>query len=50
MHVYTLFMQMAYLNDWSLLERDHLSSLSGAVEDLEASTIRLPVTGGARVS
>ncbi|XP_007013862.2 PREDICTED: AUGMIN subunit 8 [Theobroma cacao] len=40
--------QMAYLNDWSLLERDHLSSLSGAVEDLEASTIRLPVTGGAR--
>ncbi|XP_021275586.1 AUGMIN subunit 8-like isoform X2 [Herrania umbratica] len=40
--------QMAYLNDWALLERDHLSSLSGAVEDLEASTLRLPVTGGAR--
>ncbi|OMP01632.1 hypothetical protein CCACVL1_03046 [Corchorus capsularis] len=40
--------QMAYLNDWALLERDHISSLAGAVEDLEASTLRLPVTGGAR--
>ncbi|GLT49576.1 hypothetical protein SLA2020_231250 [Shorea laevis] len=39
--------QMPYLNDWALLERDHISSLSGAVEDLEASTLRLPVTGGA---
>ncbi|XWS73116.1 hypothetical protein CRYUN_Cryun02cG0097700 [Craigia yunnanensis] len=40
--------QMGYLNDWALLERDHTSSLAGAVEDLEASTLRLPVTGGAR--
>ncbi|GLT80479.1 hypothetical protein SLA2020_519170 [Shorea laevis] len=39
--------QMPYLNDWALLERDHISSLSGAVEDFEASTLRLPVTGGA---
>ena len=43
-------MQMGYLNNWALLERDHISSLAGAVEDLEASTLRLPVTGGARVS
>ncbi|XP_022732665.1 AUGMIN subunit 8-like isoform X2 [Durio zibethinus] len=40
--------QMGYLNNWALLERDHISSLAGAVEDLEASTLRLPVTGGAR--
>ncbi|XP_040997264.1 AUGMIN subunit 8-like [Juglans microcarpa x Juglans regia] len=39
--------QMAYLNDWALLENDHIHSLSGAVEDLEASTVRLPVTTGA---
>lgn len=40
---------MTYLDEWALLEEDHISSLAGAVEDLEASTLRLPVTGGARV-
>lgn len=40
--------QMRYLNDWALLERDHISSVSGAAEDLEASTLRLPITGGAK--
>lgn len=40
---------MTYLDEWALVEEDHISSLSGAVEDLEASTLRLPVTGGARV-
>ncbi|KAJ8747609.1 hypothetical protein K2173_014471 [Erythroxylum novogranatense] len=40
--------QMAYLDDWALLEVDHIKSLSGAVEDLESSTLRLPVTGGAK--
>ncbi|KAH9608814.1 hypothetical protein KSS87_017662 [Heliosperma pusillum] len=40
--------QMACLEDWDLLERDHSSSLNGAIEDLEASTLRLPVTGGAK--
>ncbi|KAK4765213.1 hypothetical protein SAY86_026303 [Trapa natans] len=41
--------QMDFLEEWALLERDHISSLVGAVEDLEASTLRLPVTAGARV-
>ncbi|KAK1276204.1 hypothetical protein QJS04_geneDACA003863 [Acorus gramineus] len=41
--------QMAHLDNWALLEREHASSLSGAIKDLEASTLRLPVTGGARV-
>lgn len=40
--------QMVYLDDWASLERDHISSLSGVVEDLEASTVRVPLTGGAR--
>ena len=44
-----MMIQMDYLDDWALLERDHITSLAGAVEDLEASTLRLPVTGGARV-
>lgn len=41
--------QMAYLDDWAVLESDHIDALSGAVEDLEASTLRLPLTGGAKV-
>ncbi|KAG5542025.1 hypothetical protein RHGRI_021759 [Rhododendron griersonianum] len=40
--------QMLYLEDWDLMDRDHSSSLSGATEALEASTVRLPVGGGAR--
>ncbi|XP_042505381.1 AUGMIN subunit 8-like [Macadamia integrifolia] len=40
--------QMSYLEDWAVLERDHLSSLAGAVESLEACTLRIPVSGGAR--
>ncbi|CAM9001869.1 unnamed protein product [Rhodiola kirilowii] len=40
--------QLRYLDDWSSLERDHSSSLAGIVKDLEASTLRLPLTGGAR--
>ncbi|OVA10364.1 Protein of unknown function DUF566 [Macleaya cordata] len=40
--------QMIYLDDWALLEREHSSSLAGAIEALEACTLRLPVTGGAR--
>ncbi|XP_057967600.1 AUGMIN subunit 8-like isoform X2 [Malania oleifera] len=40
--------QMAYLDDWALHERDHYNAVSGAIEDLQASTLRLPVTAGAR--
>lgn len=44
-----MIVQMAYLDDWAVLESDHIAAFSGAMEDLEASTLRLPVTGGARV-
>ncbi|KAL9262256.1 AUGMIN subunit 8-like protein, partial [Drosera capensis] len=40
--------QLAYLEDWALLERGHFTSLAGVVKDLEASTLRVPVTGGAK--
>ncbi|ESW26859.1 hypothetical protein PHAVU_003G154300 [Phaseolus vulgaris] len=40
--------QMTYLDDWAVLERGHIDALSGTVEDLEASTLRLPLTGGAK--
>ncbi|XP_057490836.1 QWRF motif-containing protein 2-like [Actinidia eriantha] len=40
--------QMLYLYDWDLIDRDVSSSLSGAIEALEASTLRLPVVGGAK--
>ncbi|XP_043706227.1 LOW QUALITY PROTEIN: AUGMIN subunit 8-like [Telopea speciosissima] len=42
--------QMAYLDDWVVLERDHLCSLAGATEALEACTLRIPVSGGARAN
>ncbi|XP_057973415.1 QWRF motif-containing protein 2-like [Malania oleifera] len=41
--------QMLYLEEWALLERDHSNSLSGAIEGLKGSTLRLPIVGGARV-
>ncbi|XP_065016562.1 QWRF motif-containing protein 2-like [Musa acuminata AAA Group] len=40
--------QMAYLEEWSLMEKDHLSSLSEAIKALKASTLRLPIVGGAK--
>ncbi|PPR80637.1 hypothetical protein GOBAR_AA40080 [Gossypium barbadense] len=39
--------QIAHLEAWSLLERDHSSSLLGATEALKASTLRLPIVGKA---
>ncbi|RDY05875.1 QWRF motif-containing protein 2, partial [Mucuna pruriens] len=40
--------QMVYLEDWATLDRVYSSSLSGATEALRASTLRLPVVGGAK--
>lgn len=40
--------QLLYMEEWALLDRDHSNSLSGAIEALKASTLRLPVIGGAR--
>lgn len=45
---YILQGQMIYLEDCSLLDRDYSNSLSGAIEALRASTLRLPVVDGAR--
>lgn len=40
---------MAYLEEWSLLEKDYTDSLSEIVEALTASILCLPVTDGAKV-
>ncbi|KAL2936431.1 AUGMIN subunit 8 [Bienertia sinuspersici] len=48
LYVQKITAEMAYLEDWALLERDHSYSLNGAIKDLEACTVRLPVTGGAK--
>ncbi|KAF5942938.1 hypothetical protein HYC85_020580 [Camellia sinensis] len=40
--------QILYLDDWDLIDWDHSNSLSGAIEALESSTLRLPIVGGAR--
>lgn len=40
---------MTCMEEWSLLERDHSSSLLGATEALRASTLRLPIVGSAIV-
>ncbi|KAK9077216.1 hypothetical protein SSX86_005552 [Deinandra increscens subsp. villosa] len=37
--------QMAFLEDWASLDKDHSISLLGAIEALKASTLRLPVGG-----
>ncbi|KAL7137948.1 hypothetical protein ABFS83_10G129600 [Erythranthe nasuta] len=41
--------QMNYLNKWASIERCHASSLTCIIEDLQSSTILVPVTGGATV-
>lgn len=40
---------MIYLEDWAILDRVYSGSLSGATEALRASSLRLPVIGGAKV-
>jgi len=40
--------QKAYLEDWALLEQDHRNALSGAIKDLEAATLRVPITDGVK--
>ncbi|XP_042440717.1 QWRF motif-containing protein 2-like [Zingiber officinale] len=40
--------QIIYLEEWSLVDKEHTSALSGAIEALKASTIRLPVVNGAK--
>lgn len=41
--------QIAYLQHWPELEGENGSTLIGAIEALQACTLRLPVTSGAQV-
>ncbi|KAI8554607.1 hypothetical protein RHMOL_Rhmol05G0110800 [Rhododendron molle] len=40
-------LEITCLEDWACLDKDHSVSLLGAIEALKASTLRLPVVGGA---
>ncbi|KAJ8560798.1 hypothetical protein K7X08_022658 [Anisodus acutangulus] len=40
--------QHSYLDEWVSIEGDHTSSLSHAIQDLQACTLRLPITGRAK--
>ena len=40
---------MTYVEEWSVMDREHYNYLSGLIEALKASTLRLPVVSGARV-
>ena len=42
-------MVLESLEDWANLDRVYTNSLSGAIEALKASTLRLPVVDGAKV-
>ncbi|KAJ8530015.1 hypothetical protein K7X08_036850 [Anisodus acutangulus] len=41
--------QMMSLEVWTLFDKEHSISLLGAIEALKASTLRLPVVGGANI-
>ncbi|KAH6818532.1 hypothetical protein C2S51_002135 [Perilla frutescens var. frutescens] len=41
--------QAGCLDEWASIERDHTNSLTWAIQDLQASTLRIPVTEGTRV-
>uniref|UniRef100_A0A0E0ITP2 Uncharacterized protein n=1 Tax=Oryza nivara TaxID=4536 RepID=A0A0E0ITP2_ORYNI len=45
--IYLPVQMMAYLEEWSLLENKYANSLSGTVEALNATVLRLPVSDGA---
>ncbi|XP_060171740.1 AUGMIN subunit 8 [Lycium barbarum] len=40
--------QHTYLDEWASIEGDHTSSLSHVIQDLQACTLRLPITGRAK--
>ncbi|KAK1295623.1 hypothetical protein QJS10_CPB15g01281 [Acorus calamus] len=49
-NLYTILeTQMTYLDEWSILEDDYTSSISGLIKALRDAIIRLPVTGDVRV-
>ncbi|KAL8497569.1 hypothetical protein ACS0TY_021052 [Phlomoides rotata] len=40
--------QLPCLDEWASMERDHVNSLTWAIQDLQARAIRIPITGRAR--
>ncbi|KAG6471616.1 hypothetical protein ZIOFF_069060 [Zingiber officinale] len=44
-----LTIELAYLEEWSVIDTEHSSLLLGAIEALKASTLRLPIVSGAKM-
>lgn len=44
-----IWLQLMYLEEWAIIEKDHSNSLLGSTESLRASTLRLPIVCGAMV-
>ncbi|KAL0383041.1 UNVERIFIED_CONTAM: AUGMIN subunit [Sesamum calycinum] len=40
--------QLTFLDEWASVERDHTNSITWTIQDLQASTLRIPAAGGAR--
>ncbi|EPS60645.1 hypothetical protein M569_14157, partial [Genlisea aurea] len=40
--------QLTYLDVWASIEKDHIYNLSWTIQNLQDSTIRIPITAGAR--
>ncbi|KAL8493083.1 hypothetical protein ACS0TY_024341 [Phlomoides rotata] len=40
--------QAMFLDEWASVERDHTNSLTLSIQDLQSSTLRIPLTEGAR--
>lgn len=40
--------QVTFLDEWASFEREHTNSLTCSIQDLQASTLRIPLTEGAR--
>ncbi|KAG6411519.1 hypothetical protein SASPL_129602 [Salvia splendens] len=41
--------QESYLHEWASIERDHTNSITRVIQDLQASTLRIPVAEGMKV-
>eukprot|EP01018_Ginkgo_biloba_P022484 Gb_12261 [translate_table: standard] len=48
-YIYCFFYSQAeQLEDWAILEKEHTSAVTGAMECLDAAIIRIPLVGGAK--
>ncbi|KAM0009828.1 putative QWRF family protein [Helianthus debilis subsp. tardiflorus] len=44
-----LYRQMAYIDEWASIQKEHESALFATTNDLQARSLSLPITGGVKV-